>query len=93
MTDQLIGENIHYLFYSDRIYSKMTGKYLKKYWRSGSLNNGKGWHWSQLKKYETIKGKIITGGYLIRYPLTIDIVEKYLTESRPPTDHQDSASL
>ena len=88
----ILGENTHYLFYSDRIYSKMTGNYIKKYWRSGERINGSGWYWSQLKKYETIKGKIIHGGYLIRYPLTEDKVEKYLTESRQTTCHQGWAS-
>ena len=87
MSDQIIGESKYYKFYCDKILSKTTGEFLAKYRR-----DYQGGNYSQVKKYETQNGQIILGTTSIRYPLTEEKVNKYITESRQPTYHLDSAS-
>ena len=67
----MIAENNLYVFHEDKIKSKMTGQFLKKY-------KNKCREWSQLKKYNIRNSK---GGYIIQYPLTEEKVNEYLKNS------------
>ena len=78
-----IGECKYYVFYSDKILSKTTGEFLSIYFRSYQGGN-----FSQVKKYETTNGQIRPGTTSLRYPLTEETINNYLTESRMPTCHQ-----
>jgi len=84
--ETLLGEDKNYLFYSDKVYSKMTGRNLIIYVRMN-------YSYSQLKRYQTINGNILYGTRTIKYPLTEESVKKYITESIPPTYHPDSVSV
>ena len=67
----MIAENNLYDFHEDKIKSKMTGQFLKKY-------KNKCREWSQLKKYNIRNSK---GAYIIQYPLTEEKVNEYLKNS------------